>query len=182
MGFNSGFKGLMDNELKTMWHEAVVVYFRVKVKVTPWHAFAGNERTGRYNTYPFATPQWKKVSCHLRGPPALPPEKTVYPLYKKLCFKVISQNSVGEQNHKTSIRVVGVPAETRSWYIPNMSQKHHRLTQLVQGDKAKTAAWRSYGSLWKLKKWYKKLLGVVDGDTIVRFWKGDTVTLMFLQI
>ena len=26
---------LMDNELETIWHEAVVVYFRVKVKVTP---------------------------------------------------------------------------------------------------------------------------------------------------
>jgi hypothetical protein len=110
---------LMDNELETMWHEAVVVYFRVKVKVTPWQAFTGNERTWRCNSYPFATPQWKEVSCHHHGPPALPPVNTGYPLYKKLCFKVISQNSVGQ-------------------------------------------------------RWV--------GDTNARFWKGDTVTLMFLQI
>jgi hypothetical protein len=94
----------------------------------------------RYNSYPFATPQWKEVRCHHHDPPALPPGKTRYPVYKKLCFKVISQNSAGEQNHKTLIRIVGFPAETRTWYLSNMNQKHHRLTQLVQGDKAKTVA------------------------------------------
>lgn len=67
---------------------------------------------------------------------------------------------MGEQKHKTLIRIVGVPAETRTWYIPNMSQKHHRLTNLVQGDKAKTAAWRSYEFI-RIKKLYQKLLGVL---------------------
>lgn len=47
---------LMDNELETIWHEAVVVYFRVKVKVTPWHAFTGSEKTRRYKLLPIRNP------------------------------------------------------------------------------------------------------------------------------
>jgi hypothetical protein len=56
----------------------------VKVKITPWHAYADTKRRQRYSSNPFTTWYQKEVGVQHLTPRTLPAGKTRYPLYRRL--------------------------------------------------------------------------------------------------
>ena len=56
----------------------------VKVKITPWHAYAGAMRRRRYSSNPFATSALEGLVAQHHALAALPLGKTRYSLYRML--------------------------------------------------------------------------------------------------
>jgi hypothetical protein len=113
-----------------------------------------------------------EVGGQHHAPAALPQIKTGYPLHRRLYFHVVSRDSLGAQTQKTFIRIVRVPAEIRTCYIPNMRHKRYNLRQLVQWQGRNSG--RSIRKFKKNHKLVQKVLGA--GGTATRICKRcDTV-------
>jgi hypothetical protein len=51
----------------------------IKVKVTPWHFYAGRRERWRYSSKPFAKLQFKEMGGQQNFPVVLSPRKTRHP-------------------------------------------------------------------------------------------------------
>jgi hypothetical protein len=118
---------LINNDLETSSNEAVVVYFRVKINVTPRHAYAGTDGRWRCSTYPFATSALEAGGWSAKHPAHFNPGNTRVPNAEEALFKRIIPGLTGR------IEPPNLDQDTRrsdrdsNLHMPGISQKRYGL-------------------------------------------------------
>jgi hypothetical protein len=101
---------------------SIYIYICIKVKVTPWHAYAWAEGRRKYSSKPIRSPHWKVVAGQHNAPASLLPGKARHLLCRRLGGPRGSVWTARKISPPTGIQIPGRSSPLRAcytdWTIP----------------------------------------------------------------